>query len=296
MSADLSGSEWVPGSESTLYRQLCDAEPFFVFAGPCVVESEEHAMKMASTLQQIAHAIDVPIVYKSSFDKANRTALASHRGPGEAEGCRILGRVRQELGVAVITDIHEAAHAARVAPFVDVLQIPAFLCRQTDLLVAAAATGKVVNIKKGQMVGPQAMVHAAHKVRDSGNPNVFLCERGSMFGYTDLVVDYRNLVAMRAGAPVVQDVTHAVQQPGGLGASTGGLREYVPTIARAAVAVGVKGLFFEVHDDPLNALSDGPNCWPVQHFQELLVELKAIAAVTRGRTNAVPDVHNLPKI
>jgi len=255
-----------------------------------VVESEAHAMEMSGRLQEISRNVGVPIVYKSSFDKANRTSIASHRGPGMEEGCKILSRVRQDRRMAVITDIHEASQAAMVAPHVDVLQIPAFLCRQTDLLVAAAETGKVVNIKKGQMVGPNAMLHAAQKVRDSGNPNVFLCERGSMFGYTDLVVDFRNLVAMRAGAPVVQDVTHAVQQPGGLGSSTGGLRQYVPTIARAAVAVGVTGLFFEVHDDPNNALSDGPNSWPVQHFEELLLELKAIAAVTRGRINKIPKV------
>jgi 2-dehydro-3-deoxyphosphooctonate aldolase (KDO 8-P synthase) len=281
---------WVKGSESLLYKELRDAEPFFVFAGPCVIESEEHAMMMSGRLQEIGRNVGVPLVYKSSFDKANRTSNASHRGPGMLEGCQILSRVRADRQMPIVTDIHESNQAAIVAEHVDVLQIPAFLCRQTDLLIAAGETGKIVNIKKGQFCGPETMLHAAKKVRDTGNPNVFLCERGSTFGYTDLIVDFRNLVAMRAGAPVVQDVTHAVQQPGGLGNSTGGLRQYVPTIARAAVAVGVTGLFFEVHDDPKNAFSDGPNCWPLQHFEELLFELKAIAAVTKGRENKIPQV------
>jgi len=276
--------------ESDLYKELNGADPFFIFAGPCVIEGEEHALKMSQRLKEIGQNVGVPLVYKSSYDKANRTSINSFRGPGIDEGLRILKKVKETHNMNIVTDFHNTIDAEKVATVADVLQVPAFLCRQTDLLVAAAQTGKVVNIKKGQFASSQTMIHAATKVRESGNPNVFLCERGQSFGYTDLVVDFRNLVAMREGAPVVQDCTHSVQQPGGLGDKTGGLRQYVPTIARAAVAVGVKGLFFEVHDNPSAAKSDGPNCWPLAHFEELLFELKAIANASKGLSYKTPDV------
>jgi len=280
--------------ESDFYKTLKGSNPFFVFAGPCAIESEKHAFEMAQRVKEIGKNLDIEIVYKSSYDKANRTSVSSYRGLGIDEGLRILGEVKKRFDIPVITDVHTAEQATQAGAVADVLQIPAFLCRQTDLLVAAGRTGKVINVKKGQFASATTMVHAVEKVRASldigggGNPNVCVCERGNTFGYGDLVVDMRNLVRMRgARCPVVQDVTHSVQQPGGLGNATGGLREFIPTIARAAVATGVDGLFFEVHDDPANALSDGPNSWPIQHFEELLIELKAIAAVTRGKEKFV---------
>lgn len=258
------------------------------------MESEQHAFEMAQRVKEIGVNLGIEIVYKSSYDKANRTSVKSYRGPGIEEGLRVLAKVKERFDVPIITDVHDVTQVERAAQVADVLQIPAFLCRQTDLLVAAGKTQRVINVKKGQFAAAQTMLHAATKVMDAeggNNPNVCLCERGSTFGYGDLVVDVRNLVRMReAGVPVVQDVTHSVQQPGGLGNATGGLREFVPTIARAAVATGVDGLFFEVHDNPSKALSDGPNSWPVQHFEELLRELRDIAAATKGKQNIIPNI------
>ena len=266
-----------------LFKKLTQAKPFFIFAGPCVVESKEHALMMAGELKDIAERLSLPLVYKSSFDKANRTSVSAYRGPGMDEGLDILQMVKETYNLPIITDIHESHQAKKVANVADVLQIPAFLCRQTDLLIAAAQTNKIVNIKKGQFASAETMVHAAQKVRESGNTNVMLTERGTMFGYGDLIVDSRNLVRMRnADCPVIQDVTHSVQQPGGFGSSSGGLREFVPTIARMAAAVGVDGFFFEVHNDPEKAFSDGPNAWHLDKFETLLIELKNIAQASNA--------------
>eukprot|EP00013_Stygamoeba_regulata_P009883 CAMPEP_0177671040 /NCGR_PEP_ID=MMETSP0447-20121125/24448_1 /TAXON_ID=0 /ORGANISM="Stygamoeba regulata, Strain BSH-02190019" /LENGTH=287 /DNA_ID=CAMNT_0019178319 /DNA_START=34 /DNA_END=897 /DNA_ORIENTATION=+ len=270
---------------AALFATLQAADPFFVLAGPCVVENREHALFMARELKAISERVGVPFVYKSSFDKANRTSVASYRGPGMADGIQVLKEVKETTGLPIVTDIHESYQAPIVAEVADVLQIPAFLCRQTDLLVAAAKTGKIINIKKGQFASADVMEAAANKIRQSGNPRVMLCERGTTFGYGDLIVDPRNLVRMRSNdTMVVQDVTHSVQQPASLKDASGGLRHFIPTIARTAAAVGVNGFFFEVHNKPEEALSDGPNNWYLDEFEALLVELKAIAAATKGRT------------
>ena len=250
----------------------------FLIAGPCVIESEAHARSMAEAIQRITAELGVPFIFKASYDKANRTSVKSFRGPGLKEGVRILGRLAKETGLPVLTDVHEPGHCEMVAEAVDVLQIPAFLCRQTDLLVAAGKTGRAVNIKKGQFVAPWDMEHPLEKVRSTGNERVFLTERGSSFGYNNLVVDYRSLGVMRRLAPVVFDGTHSVQQPSAVNGVSGGQPEFIPLLARAAVAAGIDGLFLEVHDDPANAKSDGANALDLKLLKPLLQRLLAIHA------------------
>ena len=252
----------------------------FLIAGPCVIEGEAHVRTMADALQRITADLRIQFIFKASYDKANRTSLKSFRGPGLVEGTRILGRLARETGLPVLTDVHEPAHCEVAAEAVDVLQIPAFLCRQTDLLVAAGKTGRAVNIKKGQFVAPWDMEHPLEKVRSTGNERVFLTERGASFGYNTLVVDYRSLPVMRRLAPVVFDGTHAVQQPSAAGGVSGGQPEFIPLLARAAVAAGVDGLFLEVHDDPANAKSDGANALDLKLLKPLLEKLLAIHAAT----------------
>ncbi len=252
----------------------------FLIAGPCVIESEAHARRMAGSIQRIAGDLAVPVIFKASYDKANRTSVRSFRGPGLKEGARILGCIARETGLPVLTDVHEPGHCEIAAEAVDVLQIPAFLCRQTDLLVAAGKTGRAVNIKKGQFVAPWDMAHPLEKVRSTGNERVFLTERGSSFGYNTLVVDFRSLAVMRSLAPVVFDGTHSVQQPSAANGVSGGQPEFIPLLARAAVAAGVDGLFLEVHDDPANAKSDGTNALDLKLLKPLLETLLAIHAAT----------------
>jgi 2-dehydro-3-deoxyphosphooctonate aldolase (KDO 8-P synthase) len=256
----------------------------FLIAGPCVIESEAHALKMAQAISAVARKLEVPYIFKASYDKANRTSLQSFRGPGLEEGLRILKKVRQETGVPVLTDVHEAVDMPAVADAVDVVQIPAFLCRQTDLLVAAAKHARAINIKKGQFVSPWDMRHAVEKVRESGNNNIFLTERGSSFGYNNLVVDMRSLAIMRGFAPVVFDATHSVQLPSaGTGgeAVSGGQPEFIPLLSRAAVAAGVDGVFMEVHDNPAQAKSDGANALDLKNLEPVLGELLAIRKALR---------------
>ena len=257
----------------------------FLIAGPCVIESEGHARSIAETVRRVADDLSVPFIFKASYDKANRTSLASFRGPGLAEGCRILRAIAETLGIPVLTDVHtpEGATEAsdRLGPVEAVLQIPAFLCRQTDLLVAAARTGRAVNVKKGQFVAPGDMRHAVGKVRESGNDRVSLTERGASFGYNNLVVDMRSLPVMRELAPVVFDGTHSVQTPSGAGGVSGGQPEFIPVLARAAVAAGVDGIFLEVHDDPAHAKSDGANALRLDRLRSLLEQLLAIHAAAR---------------
>jgi 2-dehydro-3-deoxyphosphooctonate aldolase (KDO 8-P synthase) len=251
----------------------------FLIAGPCVIESETHALKMAQEISAIARKLQIPYIFKASYDKANRTSLHSFRGPGLEEGLRILERIGKEASVPVLTDVHEAKDMPAVAEAVDVVQIPAFLCRQTDMLVAAAKHAKAINIKKGQFVSPWDMRHAVEKVRASGNDKIVLTERGSSFGYNNLVVDMRSLAIMRQFAPVVFDATHSVQLPSsGAGgkAVSGGQPEYIPLLARAAVAAGVDGIFMEVHDNPAEAKSDGANALPLSELEGVLNELLAI--------------------
>jgi len=268
--------------------------PFFLIAGPCVIESRQLAFDTAGTLQEITSELGIPFIYKSSFDKANRSSLGSYRGPGMSEGLQILADVRTELGVPVLTDVHEKGQIDEVAAAVDVLQTPAFLCRQTDFIQAVAATLKPVNIKKGQFLSPQEMVHVVDKARAAareagGDGNTILaCERGVMFGYNNLVSDMRSLAIMReTDCPVVFDATHSVQQPGGLGGRSGGQSEFVPVLARAAVAVGIAGLFMETHPNPAQALSDGPNAVPLEHMKALLTALKAIDEVVKTEQRAL---------
>jgi 2-dehydro-3-deoxyphosphooctonate aldolase (KDO 8-P synthase) len=259
----------------------------FLIAGPCVIESEEHVRRMAEAIQRITSDLGVPYIFKASFDKANRTSVKSFRGPGLVEGVRILGRLAKDTGLPVLTDVHEPGHCEVAAEAVDVLQIPAFLCRQTDLLVAAGKTGRAVNIKKGQFVAPWDMTHPVEKVRSTGNERVFLTERGASFGYNTLVVDYRSLPVMRRMAPVVFDGTHSVQQPSAAGGVSGGQPEFIPLLARAAVAAGVDGLFLEVHDDPAHAKSDGANALDLKLLKPLLERLLAIyKAATCGGADA----------
>ena len=248
----------------------------FLIAGPCVIESEAHARRMAEAIQRIAADLNIPYIFKASYDKANRTSVKSFRGPGLVEGTRILSRLAKDTGLPVLTDVHEPAHCAVAAEAVDVLQIPAFLCRQTDLLVAAGKTGRAINIKKGQFVAPWDMAHPVEKVRSTGNERVFLTERGASFGYNTLVVDYRSLPVMRNLAPVVFDATHSVQQPSAADGVSGGQPEFIPLLARAAVAAGIDGLFLEVHDDPANAKSDGANALDLKLLKPLLEKLLAI--------------------
>ena len=262
--------------------KLCGFEaglehPLFLIAGPCVIESRQLALDTAGQLKEITTRLGVPFIYKSSFDKANRTSLAGHRGPGLESGLRVLAEIKRQIGVPVLTDVHEYTPLAEVASVVDVLQTPAFLCRQTDFIQNVARAGKPVNIKKGQFLAPWDMQHVVEKARATGNERIMVCERGASFGYNNLVSDMRGLMVMRAtGCPVVFDATHSVQLPGGQGARSGGQREFVPVLARAAVAAGIAGLFVETHPDPEHALSDGPNAWPLQKMAallEVLVEL-----------------------
>ena len=256
--------------------------PFFLIAGPCVIESEALALSTAETLKKITDDLGIPFIYKSSFDKANRSSGASYRGPGIAEGLRILAKVKAEIGVPVLTDVHEDTPLDEVAAMVDVLQTPAFLCRQTNFIHNVCAQGLPVNIKKGQFLAPWDMRHVADKAKSTGNDRIMLCERGVSFGYNNLVSDMRSLPVMKqTGCPVVFDATHSVQLPGGQGASSGGQREFVPVLARAAVAVGVAGLFMETHPDPDKALSDGPNAWPLGHMPELLKQLQALDNIAK---------------
>jgi len=252
-------------------------QPLFLMAGPCVIESEQLAMDTAGELQQICRQLDIPFIYKSSFDKANRSSSQSYRGPGIEKGLVILEKVRASLGVAVVTDVHEDTPLAEVAAVVDVLQTPAFLCRQTNFIQNVAAQNKPVNIKKGQFLSPWDMQNVVDKARETGNQQIMVCERGASFGYNNLVSDMRSLAVMRqTGCPVVFDATHSVQLPGGQGSASGGQREFVPVLARASVAAGVAGLFMETHPDPDRALSDGPNAWPLQKMRSLLQVLTDI--------------------
>ena len=261
--------------------------PIAVLAGPCQMESREHALEMAAALKEIAIKLGIGLVYKSSFDKANRTSLTGRRGMGLEAALPVFAEIRETLGLPVVTDVHEAGQCAAIGEVVDILQIPAFLCRQTDLLIAAAKTGKVVKIKKGQFLAPWDMKNVVAKVTGSGNPNVLVTERGSSFGYNTLVVDMRALPQMaETGAPVIFDATHAVQQPGGQGTSSGGDRRYVPVLARAAVAVGVAGLFIETHQDPDRAPSDGPNMVALKDFAALITELQAIDRIVKSEKSA----------
>jgi len=270
--------------------KLCGFEvgldkPFFLIAGPCVVESEQLQMDVAGRLKEMTAELGIPFIFKSSYDKANRSSGKSYRGPGMDEGLRILAKVKKDLGVPVLTDVHTAEEIAEVAKVVDVLQTPAFLCRQTDFIHAAASAGKPVNIKKGQFLAPGDMKNVVDKAREaSGSDNIMVCERGASFGYNNLVSDMRALAIMReTGCPVVFDATHSVQLPGGQGTSSGGQREFVPVLARAAVATGVAGVFMETHPDPSKALSDGPNAWPLARMKELLGTLKEIDALVKKR-------------
>ncbi len=256
--------------------------PLFLIAGPCVIESEAHAMSMAERLGAITRELGVPYVFKASYDKANRTSLSSFRGPGLQEGLRILKKIKNETGLPVLTDVHDLSEVGPAAEICDILQIPAFLCRQTDLLVAAGRSGRVVNIKKGQFLSPWEIGNAAEKVAGTGNEEIILTERGSSFGYQNLVVDMRSFPVMRKlGYPVVFDVTHSVQLPGGEGKSSGGQPEFIEPLARAGVAAGVDGLFLEVHDNPAKALSDGTNALPLAQFRPLLERIVKIATLVR---------------
>jgi 2-dehydro-3-deoxyphosphooctonate aldolase (KDO 8-P synthase) len=258
--------------------------PIALFAGPCQMESRAHALEMATALKEICTQLGIGLVYKTSFDKANRTALAGKRGIGLEGALPVFAEIRDSLGLPVVTDVHEAAQCERLAQVVDVLQIPAFLCRQTDLLIAAAKTGRAVKVKKGQFLAPWDMQNVVDKITGSGNRNVLVTERGSSFGYNTLVVDMRSLPVMaRIGCPVIFDATHAVQQPGGQGTASGGDRSFVPVLARAAVAVGVAGVFIETHQDPDSAPSDGPNMVALKDFAGTVGELMAIDAVAKKR-------------
>ncbi|MEJ7745880.1 MAG: 3-deoxy-8-phosphooctulonate synthase [Luteimonas sp.] len=257
-------------------------QPFFLIAGPCVVESEQLQVDVAGQLKDITSSLGINFIFKSSFDKANRTSGSSFRGPGMEEGLRVLSEVKRQLHVPLLTDVHEYTPMDEVASVVDVLQTPAFLCRQTDFITKACAAGKPVNIKKGQFLSPWEMKPVVDKARATGNQQIMVCERGASFGYNNLVSDMRSLSVMRdTGCPVVFDATHSVQLPGGQGGSSGGQREFVPVLSRAAVAVGVSGLFMETHPDPEKALSDGPNAWPLAKMRALLETLLEIDRVTK---------------
>ncbi|MDQ3040099.1 MAG: 3-deoxy-8-phosphooctulonate synthase [Pseudomonadota bacterium] len=257
-------------------------QTFFLIAGPCVVESEQLQIDVAGQLKEITSALGINFIFKSSFDKANRTSGTSFRGPGMEEGLRVLSEVKRQLNLPLLTDVHEYTPMDEVASVVDVLQTPAFLCRQTDFITKVCATGKPVNIKKGQFLSPWEMKPVVEKAKATGNPHIMVCERGASFGYNNLVSDMRSLSVMReTGCPVVFDATHSVQLPGGQGVSSGGQREFVPVLSRAAVAVGVSGLFMETHPDPDKALSDGPNAWPLAKMRALLEILLELDAVTK---------------
>jgi 2-dehydro-3-deoxyphosphooctonate aldolase (KDO 8-P synthase) len=251
--------------------------PFFLIAGPCVIESESLVIDVAGRLKEMTTALKIPFIFKASFDKANRSSRSSFRGPGLEQGLKALAKVREQIGVPVLTDVHEDTPLAEVAAVVDVLQTPAFLCRQTNFIVAVCSLLKPVNIKKGQFLSPWEMQNVVDKARSTGNSQILVCERGFSFGYNNLVSDMRSLAIMRAtGCPVVFDATHSVQLPGGKGDSSGGQREFVPVLARAAVAAGVAGIFMETHPDPAKALSDGPNAWPLDRMRSLLTTLKEL--------------------
>ncbi len=267
--------------------KLCGFEvgldrPLFLIAGPCVIESEQLAIDTAGQLKEMTERLDIPLIYKSSFDKANRSTPHSYRGPGLDQGLKILQKVKDQIGVPVLTDVHEYTPLAEVAAVVDVLQTPAFLCRQTDFIQNVARQGKPVNIKKGQFLSPWEMRNVVAKARIAGNAHLMVCERGASFGYNNLVSDMRALAVMRTtGCPVVFDATHSVQLPGGQGHASGGQREFVPVLARAAVAAGIAGLFMETHPHPDQALSDGPNVWPLDRMEALLATLKALDALVK---------------
>ncbi len=259
-------------------------QPLFLIAGPCVIESEQLALDTAGQLQEITGRLGIPFIYKSSFDKANRSSSQSFRGPGLEQGLKILEVVKRTIGVSVLTDVHEYTPLAEVAAVVDVLQTPAFLCRQTDFIQNVARQGRPVNIKKGQFLAPWDMGNVVDKARATGNGQIMVCDRGVSFGYNNLVSDMRALMVMRTtGCPVVFDATHSVQLPGGQGHASGGQREFVPVLARAAVAAGIAGLFMETHPDPAKALSDGPNAWPLQQMEPLLATLKALDETIKSR-------------
>ncbi len=258
-------------------------QPLFLIAGTCVIESEKMALETAAYLKEVTDRLGIPFIYKSSFDKANRTSSQSYRGPGIEEGLRILDRVKTEVGVPILTDVHEDTPLDEVASIVDVLQTPAFLCRQTNFIQEVARQGKPVNIKKGQFLAPGDMNNVVVKAREAGNDQIMVCERGVSFGYNTLISDMRGLAIMRStGCPVVFDATHSVQQPGGQGNTSGGQREFVPVLARAAIAVGISGLFMETHPEPEKALSDGPNSWPLHKMEALLQTLQAVDSVVKA--------------
>jgi len=262
--------------------QIGPGQPLCLLAGPCVIESEAVMREIAATLKEVTLRLGISLVFKASFDKANRTSLGSYRGPGSEEGLALLAAIGREFELPLVSDVHESGQVAAAAEVLDIIQIPAFLCRQTDLLVAAAGTGKPVNLKKGQFAAPWDMAHAVAKVRSAGTGGLLLTERGSSFGYNNLVVDMRSLPLLsELGCPVIFDATHSVQLPGGAGSSSGGQRRFVPTLARAAVAAGVDGLFMEVHPDPDRALCDGPNSWPLDQVEALLRDLLAIHQLPR---------------
>lgn len=259
-------------------------QPFFMIAGPDTLESEQLALDVAGHLREVTERLGIPYIFKGSFDKANRTSLKSYRGPGMEEGLRILAKVREQIGVPVLTDVHEDTPIAEVAAVVDVIQTPAFLCRQTNFIRNACSHGKPVNIKKGQFLSPWEMKTVVEKAKSTGNQQILVCERGFSFGYNNLVSDMRGLAAMRdTGCPVVFDCTHSVQLPGGQGGSSGGQRQFIPVLARAAIGAGVAGLFMETHPDPDNALCDGPNSWPLALAEELLESLKALDEAVKAR-------------
>lgn len=258
-------------------------QPFFLIAGPCVIESEALVMEVAGAMKEITAKLAVPYIFKASFDKANRSSAKSYRGPGMDAGLKILEKVKRELNLPVLTDVHEDTPFAEVASVVDVMQTPAFLCRQTNFIVNVCSQGKPVNIKKGQFLSPWEMQNVVDKARSTGNEQIMVCERGFTFGYNNLITDMRALAVMRPMAPVVFDATHSVQLPGGKGSASGGQREFVPVLARAAVAAGVSGLFMETHPRPEQALSDGPNAWPLQRMASLLTTLKEIDSVVKAR-------------
>jgi 2-dehydro-3-deoxyphosphooctonate aldolase (KDO 8-P synthase) len=268
--------------------KLCGFEagldrPFFLIAGPCAIESERLALDTAFELREITTRLGIPFIYKSSFDKANRSSINSFRGPGMEEGLRILQKVKDETGVPVLTDVHEDTDIGAVAEVVDVLQTPAFLCRQTNYITRVASAGLPVNIKKGQFLSPWEMKNVSDKAKSTGNELIMVCERGTSFGYNNLVSDMRSLAVLRdTGCPVVFDGTHSVQLPGGHGDSSGGQREFIPVLARAAIAAGISGLFMETHPDPANAKSDGPNAWPLDRMEQLLITLKNLDETTKS--------------
>jgi len=273
--------------------QVGPERPFFLIAGPCVVESEALQVDVAGRLQELTARLQIPFIFKSSYDKANRSSGRSFRGPGIEQGLNVLAAVKAQVGVRVLTDVHEGTPFAEVASVVDMLQTPAFLCRQTDFLLKACATGLPVNIKKGQFLSPWEMQNVVDKARSTGNQAILVCERGFSFGYNNLVADMRSLVVMRAtGCPVVFDATHSVQLPGAQGSSSGGQREFVPVLARAAVAAGVSGVFMETHPNPDQALSDGPNAWPLDRMESLLEMLLEIDTVVKRRPFAEDGLAN----